>query len=129
MICDTPAFFIQAPMGRYQCHKCYQEFARSDSLRRHLSSGVCKEEQKGMSESDAESVVSTKGTYGSGKDIFGKYYPDKLMEDGPTDNSTDEDEEETEDEAEEKEEDEDEDEDEDKEDEEEEDIPRKKKKA
>ena len=69
-----------------------------------------------MSESDEESVVSTKMTYGSGKDIFGKYDPDKLVEDGPTDNSTDEDEE---DEAEEEE---------DEEDEEEEDIPRKKNK-
>ena len=28
-----------------------------------------------------------------GKDIFGKYYPDKLVEDGSTDYSTDEDEE------------------------------------
>ena len=32
-----------------------------------------------MSESE-ESVVSTKRTYGSGKDIFGKYDPDKLVE-------------------------------------------------
>ena len=45
-----------------------------------------------MSESDEESVVSTKRSYGSGEDIFGKYDPDKLVEDGPTDNSTDEDE-------------------------------------
>ena len=52
---------------------------------------VCKEDQKDMSESDEESVVSTKRTYGSGKDIFGKYDPDKLVEDDPTDNSTDED--------------------------------------
>ena len=121
-LCDTPAFFNQAPMRRYQCHKCHREFARSDSLRRHLSSGVCKEDQKDTSESDEESVVSTKRTYGSGKDIFGKYDPDKLVEDSPTDNSTD-DEEDIEDEDDEKE-----GEDEDDEDEGEEDIPRKRKK-
>ena len=85
-------------MGRYQCHKCHREFARSDNLRRLLSSGVCKEDQKDMSESDEESVVSTKRSYGPGEDIFGKYDPDKLVEDGHTDNSTDEDEEDTEDE-------------------------------
>ena len=42
-----------------------------------------------MSESDEESVVFTKRTYGSGKDIFGNYDPDKVVEDGPTDNSID----------------------------------------
>ena len=57
-----------------------------------------------MSESGEESMVSTKRTYGSGKDIFGKYDPDMLVEDGPTDNSTDEDEEDTEAKDEEKEE-------------------------
>ena len=51
-----------------------------------------------MSESDEESVVTTKRTYGSGSGIFGKHDPDKLVEDGPTDNSTDEDVEDTEDE-------------------------------
>ena len=99
-------------MGRYQCHKCHREFARSDSLRTHLSSAVCKEDQKEMSESDEESVVSTNRSYGPGEDIFGKYDPDKLVEDGPTDNSTDEDEEDTEDEDEDDEEDDEEDEDE-----------------
>ena len=69
-----------------------------------------------MSDSDEESVVSTYRSYGPG-DIFGKYDPDKLMEDGPTDNSTDEDEEDEDEEEE----------DEDEEDEEEEDIHRKKK--
>ena len=59
-------------------------------------------------------MVSTKRTYGSGKDIFGRYDPDKLVEEDPTDNSPDEDEENTEDEDDEEEEDE--------EDEEEEDI-------
>ena len=57
---------------------------------------------------------------------FGKYDPDKLVEDGPTDNSTDEDEKDTADEDEDDEEDEDEeDEDEEEEDEEEEDVSKK----
>ena len=85
-------------MGQYQCHKCHREFTRSNSLIRHLSRGVCKEGQKDMSESDEESVLSTKRSYGLGKAIFGKYDPGKLVEDGPTDNSTDEDEEGAEDE-------------------------------
>ena len=114
-------------MGRYQCHKCNREFARSSCLRRHLSSCVCKENQKDMSESDQESVVSTKRSYGLGKAIFGKYDTDKLVEDGPTDNSTDEDEEDTDDEDDEKDEDED-DEDEEEEYEEEEDVSKKTKK-
>ena len=77
-----------------------------------------------MSESDEESVVSTKRSYGPGEDIFGKHDPDKLVEDGPTDNSTDDDEEDTEDEEEDEEDDE-EDEDEEEEDEEEEDVSKK----
>ena len=113
-------------MGRYQCHKCHREFARPNSLGRHLSSGVCKEDQKDTSESDQESVVSTKRSYELGKAVFGKYDPDKLVEDGSTDNSTDEDEENTDDEDEDDEEDEDED-DEDEE-EEEEDVFKKTKK-
>ena len=68
------------------------------------------------------------GLFGRQSNIFGKYNPDKLVEDSPTDKSTDEDEEDTEDEDEEKEEDEDENEDEYEEDEDDEDIPRKKKK-
>ena len=114
-------------MGRYQCHKCHREFARSNSLRRHLSSGVCKKDKKDTSESDQECVVSTKRSYGLGKAIFGKYDPDKLVEDGLTDDSTDEDEEDTEDEDEDDEEDEDED-DEEEEDKEEEDVSKKTKK-
>ena len=74
-------------MGRYQCHKCNREFARSDCLRRHLSSGVCKDDQKDMSDSDEERVMSVKTSYGPGEDIFEN-----------TDNSTDEDEEEDEEE-------------------------------
>ena len=81
-----------------------------------------------MSESDEESVVSVKRSYGPGEDIFGKYDPDKLVEDGPNDNSTDEDEEDTEDEDEDDEEDDEEDEDENEEDEEEEDVSKKTKK-
>ena len=76
-----------------------------------------------MSESDEESLVSVKRSNGPGEDIFGKYDPDKLVEDGPTDNSTDEDEEDTEDEEEDEEDDE-EDEEEEEEDEEEQDVPR-----
>ena len=68
-----------------------------------------------MWESDEEIVVSTKRSYGPGEDICGRYDPDKLVEDSPTDNSTNEDEEDTDDEEE------DEDEDENVEDEEEED--------
>ena len=45
-----------------------------------------------MSESDEKRVMSIKRTYGSEQDIFGKYDPDKLVEDGSTDYSTDEDE-------------------------------------
>ena len=118
-------------MGQYQCHKCHREFTRSDCLRRHLSSGVCKEDKKDVSESDEKSVVSTKRSYGPGDDIFGKYDPDKLVEDGPTDNSTDEDEEDTEDEDtehEDDEEDNEEDEDENEEDVEEDDVSEKTKK-
>ena len=79
-----------------------------------------------MSEKDEESVVSKMSLYGPGEDIFGKYDPDKLVEDGPTDNSTDEDAEDTEDEDD--EEDDEEDEDEEEEDEEEEDDSEKTKK-
>ena len=109
-------------MGRYQCHKCRREFARSNSLRRHLSSGVCKKDQKDTSESDQESVVFTERSYGLGKAVFGKYDPDKFVEDGPTDNSTDEDEEDTDDEDDEEDED---DEDEEEEYEEEENVSKK----
>ena len=113
-------------MGRYQCHKCHREFAKSNSLRRHLSSGFCKKDQRDTSESDQESVVSTKRSFGLGKANFGIYDPDKLVENDPTDNSTDED---TEDEDEDDKEDEDEDdEDEEEEDEEQEDVSKKTKK-
>ena len=74
-----------------------------------------------MSESDEISVVSTKRSYGPGEDIFGKYDHDRLVEDGPTDNCTDEDEEDTEDEDEDGEDEEEEDEEEDEEEEDKED--------
>ena len=78
-----------------------------------------------MSESDEESVVSTKRSYGPGEDIFGNMILKKIAEDGPTDNSTDEDEEDTDDEN---EEDDEEDEYKEEEDEEEEDVSKKTKK-
>ena len=28
--------------GSYQCHTCLREFSRSDSIRKHLKSGICK---------------------------------------------------------------------------------------
>ena len=31
--------------GSYQCHICLREFSRSDSLRRHLESGICKQNE------------------------------------------------------------------------------------
>ena len=73
------------------------------------------------SESDEESVVSVKRSDGPGEDIFGKYEPDKLVEDGPTDNFTDDVADEDEDDEEDDEEDE-EDENENEEDEEEDDA-------
>ena len=32
--------------GSYQCHTCLREFSRSDSLRRHLESGICKQNKQ-----------------------------------------------------------------------------------
>ena len=29
--------------GSSECHTCLHEFSRSDSLRRHLESGICKQ--------------------------------------------------------------------------------------
>ena len=64
---------------------------------------------KNTCQTDEESVLSTKRSYGPGEDIIGKYDPDKLVEDGPTDNSSYDDEEDTEDEDEEDEDEEEED--------------------
>ena len=44
-------------MGRYQCHQCYREFSTSDSLSRHKDSGVCKEAQTIMSDSDEKVLL------------------------------------------------------------------------
>ena len=32
--------------GSYQCHTCLREFSRSDSFRRHLESGICKQNEQ-----------------------------------------------------------------------------------
>ena len=84
-------------MGRYQCHQCYREFSRSDSLRRHKDSGVCKEAQTNMSDSDEESVASARRSYAHGRDIFREHDPDESLEED------EEEEDETEDENEEEE--------------------------
>ena len=63
-------------MGRYQCPKCYREFSRSDSLRRHASSGVCKEDSTNMTDSEERMDSSSsheKPPFRKGGDIFGKY--------------------------------------------------------
>ena len=46
-------------MGQHQCPKCERQFARSDSLRRHMTSGICSEdmESETMSENE-ESTMS-----------------------------------------------------------------------
>ena len=81
-------------MGRYQCNQSYREFSRSDSLRRHKDSGVCKEAQANMSESDKESVASARRSYAHGRDIFREHDPDESVEeDEEEDDTEDEDEE------------------------------------
>ena len=67
-------------MGRYQCHQCYREFSRSDSLRRHKDSGVCKEAQTTMSDSDEESVAFGRISNAHGRDIFQEHDPDESVE-------------------------------------------------
>ena len=65
-------------MGRYQCPKCYREFSRSDSLRRHTSSGVCKEDSTNMTDmTDSEESMDSSSShdqppFGKGEDVFGK---------------------------------------------------------
>ena len=56
--------------------------SRSDSLRKHKDSGVCKEAQTSMSDSDEESVASAKSSYAHGRDIFREYDPDGSVEKG-----------------------------------------------
>ena len=86
-------------MGRYQCHQCYQEFSRSDSLRRHKDSGVCKEAQTNMSDSDEESVASARRSYAHGRDIFREHDPDEEEEEETEDEDENEEEEEDDDET------------------------------
>ena len=91
-------------MGRYQCHQCYREFSRSDSLRRHKDSGVCKEAQTNMSDSDEESVASARRSYAHGRDIFREHDPDETVEEDEEEEDETEDEDEDENEEEEDEE-------------------------
>ena len=44
-------------MGQHQYSKCERQFARSDSLRRHLTSGICSEDME--SEKMSENEEST----------------------------------------------------------------------
>ena len=68
-------------MGRYQCHQCYRQFSRSDSLRRQKDSGICQGAQINMSDSDEESFVSARRSYDHENDIFLKHGPDESLED------------------------------------------------
>ena len=81
-------------MGRYQCHQCYQEFSRSDSLRRHKDSGVCKEAQTNMSDSDEVSVASARRSNAHGRDIFREHDPDESVEEDEEEEDETEDEDE-----------------------------------
>ena len=66
-------------MGKHQCPKCERQFARSDSLRRHLTSGICSEdmESETMSENEESSMSEESDAETSRshqkEDIFGKY--------------------------------------------------------
>ena len=80
-------------MGRYQCNQCFREFSRSDSLRRHKDSGVCKEAQTNMSDSDEESVASARRSYAHGRDIFREHDPDESVEEEEEEETEDEEEE------------------------------------
>ena len=93
-------------MGLYQCHQCYREFPRSDSLRRHKDSGVCKEAQTNMSDSDEESVASARRSYAHGRDIFREHDPDEsVVEEDEEEEDETEDEDKNEEEEDEKEDD------------------------
>ena len=79
------SFVKQLLMGRCQCQQCLREFARSDSLKRHMFSGVC----KAMSDSE-ESAISEASDVKAGRkylkgmkghDIFGEYDYSKHSED------------------------------------------------
>ena len=92
-------------MGRYQCRQCYREFSRSDSLRRHKDSGVCKEAQTNMSDSDEESVASARRSNAHGRDIFREHDPDESIEEDEEEEDETEDEDENEEEEDEEEDD------------------------
>ena len=92
-------------MGRYQCHQCYREFSRSDSLRRHKDSGVCKEAQTNMSDSDEESVASARRSNAHGRDIFREHDPDESVEEDEEEGDETENEDENEEEEDEEEDD------------------------
>ena len=85
-------------MGQHQCPKCERQFARSDSLRRHLTSGICSEdmESETMSENE-DSTMSEESDAGTSRshqkeDIFGKYTDkDYGIRDGSHTDYTDED--------------------------------------
>ena len=87
-------------MGQNQCPKCERQFARSDSLRRHLTSGICSEDMESETMSDNEdSTMSEESDAGTSRshqkeDIFGKY-EDKYygIRDGSDTDYTDEDDE------------------------------------
>ena len=44
--------------GSYQCHTCFREFSRSDSNRRHLESGICKQNEYDEQSEDDPSETS-----------------------------------------------------------------------
>ena len=87
-------------MGSHQCPKCERQFARSDSLRRHLTSGICSEdmESETMSE-NKDSTMSEESDAGTSsghqkEDIFEKYeYKDYGIHDESDTDYTDEDDE------------------------------------
>ena len=87
-------------MGQHQCPKCERQFARSDSLRRHLTSGICSEdmESETMSENE-DSTMSEDSNAGTSRshqkeDIFVKYEDkDYGIRDGSDTDYTDEDDE------------------------------------
>ena len=66
-------------MGQHQCPKCERQFARSDSLRQHLTRGICSEdmESETMSENEESSMSEESDAETSRshqkEDIFGKY--------------------------------------------------------
>ena len=66
-------------MAQHQCPKCERQFARSDRLKRHLTSGICSEDMELETRSENEdSTMSEESDAGTSRshqkeDIFGKY--------------------------------------------------------